>query len=805
MKLSLNWIRQYVDLPEDLTMEQLSYDLTMRTVEVESTQNPADSLKNVVVGRIVEILPHPQADLLRVCHVDIGRDEPATVVCGGSNLSAGMLVVVAVPGSFVRWHGEGEPVEIKAAKLRGVRSEGMICAAGELDMGDLFPAKDDHEIMDLSGFGCKAGDLAADVLELNDMLLEIDNKSMTNRPDLWGHYGIARELAAIYGCPLKPLPAFSLPENVPHFPVSIEDPSRCLRYVGAVYEGLNAEQSPYWLRLALWKTGIRPINALVDLTNFVMLAVGQPTHGFDKNHIQREIIVRTAREQESLTLLDGQELKLSGSDLMICDALEPVALAGIMGGAKDSILPETTAMILEVATFEPIGLRRSASKFHIRTEAAIRNEKGLDTQRVDQAIAVADNLIHRLFPDARMTAYGDCYPLKTESPVVSVPLKWLSQRLGRALSKEQAENALTPLGFVLKEQDDELKITVPSWRATGDVSVQDDILEEVARMIGYENFDFIPPTVSLKAAINQRQVQTERSVREYLAFRCGMQEVYSYPWVEEKFLSAAGIETRDCLALSTPPSPETEHLRNSLVPGLLSAAVQNLRYFDEFRVFEMTQVFSPGETHPNEESETLPLQRKFLAGALVGHDARRLLREMKGVLEEMPRLAMTDSFTFGQHLIPSWADRKAWLNILSNDEIIGSLCVISPKTARLAGIKRAAVAVFEMNFDKITPFASRTNTFEPLAQFPLVEQDFSVLVDEQVPWSDLRDLLIKSVKDIAFLEEYRGTQVPDSKKSVLFRVWFGSDEGTLTSEKIEEKMNGIIKKVSKKLGGEIRN
>ena len=295
MKLSIKWIRQYVDLPEGLTMEQLSYDLTMRTVEVESTQNPADSLKNVVVGRIVEILPHPQADLLRVCYVDIGRDEPATVVCGGSNLSAGMLVVVAVPGSFVRWHGEGEPVEIKAAKLRGVRSEGMICAAGELDMGDLFPAKDDHEIMDLSGFGCKAGDLAADVLELNDMLLEIDNKSMTNRPDLWGHYGIARELAAIYGCPLKPLPAFSLPENVPHFPVSIEDPSRCLRYVGAVYEGLNAEQSPYWLRLALWKTGIRPINALVDLTNFVMLAVGQPTHGFDKNHIQREIILRTAR------------------------------------------------------------------------------------------------------------------------------------------------------------------------------------------------------------------------------------------------------------------------------------------------------------------------------------------------------------------------------------------------------------------------------------------------------------------------------------------------------------------------------
>lgn len=219
----------------------------------------------------------------------------------------------------------------------------------------------------------------------------------------------------------------------------------------------------------------------------------------------------------------------------------------------------------------------------------------------------------------------------------------------------------------------------------------------------------------------------------------------------------------------------------------------------------MTQVFSPGETHPSEESEALPLQRKFLSGALVGQDARQLFREMKGILEEMPRLAMAEPFTFEQQFKPAWADRKAWLNILSGGEIIGSLCIISPKAARLAGIKRAAAAVFEINFDKMKPYASRTNVFEQLPQFPLVEQDFSVVIDEQVPWNDIRDLLSKSVKNIAFIEEYRGAQVPENKKSVLFRVWFGSDEGTLTSEQIEEKMNGIIKKISKKLGGEIRN
>ncbi len=804
MKVSLNWIRQYVDLPQDLTMEKLSYDLTMRTVEVEGTENPADSLRGVVVGKILDVQPHPQADKLRVCMVDVGKEEPSTIVCGGSNLQKDMLVVVAVPGAMVRWHGEGEPVEIKPAKLRGVLSEGMICASGELDLQDLFPAEDDHEIMDISTFECTPGDLAADVLQLNDVLLEIDNKSMTNRPDLWGHYGLARELAAIYRKELKPLPPVVIPEGTPAYPISIEDSARCHRYMGIVYDGVRNVPSPYWLQLMLWKTGIRPINALVDITNYVMLAVGQPTHGFDKNHVQKEIIVRTACPGETLTLLDGQKLLLTQEDLMICDEKEPMALGGIMGGIKNSILPDTTGMLLEIATFDPIGIRRSATRFQVHTDSAIRNEKGLDTQRVVQAQSVAHELIGQLFPDASITSYGDCYPVATPDVEIPVSLSWLGTRLGRSLSREQAAQALFPLGFQVAGSGDSLVVRVPSWRATGDVSLADDILEEIARMIGYENFDFIPPAISLEKAVNQKNVRTERALKEYLAFHAGMQEVFTYPWVDQKFITAAGIPLESCLELAAPPSPETAHLRSSLVPGMLASIVQNIKYHDSFRIFEMAQVFEQGATHPSEEEETLPLQQRSLAAAFVGQDARVLLREAKGVLENMPRLTMTQPIRFDQVEKPAWADRKAWLNALVGDSVIGSLGVVSIKASRLAGIKRAQAALFEVNVEKIVPLASRTNVYHPLPQFPLVEQDFSILIDEDTPWQRIEALVKNNVQKIQFIEEYRGAQVPEGKKSVMFRVWFGSDTSTLTSEQIEEKMNGIIQKISKKLGGEIR-
>lgn len=805
MKFSLNWIREYVDLPQDLTVEQLAHDLTMRTVEVEAVLNLAEGLEKVVIGRIAAVLPHPNADKLKICQVDVGQNEPLTIVCGGSNLYENQLVAVALPEARVNWHGAGEPVEIKVTKLRGVQSFGMICAAEEIGLHELFLPKNEHEILDLTDFTAKPGDPVADVLSLNDEILEIDNKSMTNRPDLWGHYGIARELSAIYHQPLRPLPAFKIPSNIGSFPVFIDAPNLCNRYAAVVYSNLKTEPSPYWLQLMLWKVGMRPINNLVDITNYVMLATGQPTHGFDKDHVDSEIRVRTARPGEKLEMLDGKLLHLSPEDLMICDAKKPMSLAGIMGGKSDSILPDTKEMILELAKFDPITIRRSAQRHNLRTEAGIRNEKGIDAERMDQAMGLADDLIRKIIPKARLAAFTDCWPVRVTYPQIDISMRFLNVRLGRTLSVNEVISLLEPLGFkITKKTDDQVLIQVPSWRGTGDVSLPDDILEEVARMIGYEQFPFVPPVITLDRAVLQRVAETERAIREYLAFRAGFQEVFTYPWIDEAMILAAGLDPANCLKLATPPSPETANLRASLIPGLLEATARNLRYYEEFKIFELAQVFRPGETHPSDPEETLPIQLRFLSGALTGENPVRLFRELKGVLELMPRVVQIESYAFAHIKQPPWADKKVWLNIVSDGKIIGSLGLLSKKAAYLSDIKRAQVALFELNLEEIKPLPSRENKYHPLPQFPLVKQDLSIIVDTQVTWEEIENIVSDFVRDIIFIDEYKGKQVPPGKKSISFRVFLGSDQGTLTAAEIEAEMQDILDKIHRELGGEIR-
>ena len=272
MKVSLNWIKDYVKLPEDMDLTRLAYDLTMSTVEVEGAEDLAKRFEHMLVGVVTEVCPHPNADKLRICRTDIGGGDIREIVCGGTNLTAGMRVAVACPGALCRWHGEGEPVEIKESKLRGVKSYGMICAASEIGLGDLFPTDEEAHILDLSAFDVPAGTSIADALDLHDIILEIDNKSMTNRPDLWGHYGLAREIAALYGLPLSRFRPF--PRDLPagDLTVTVEDPERCPRYIGAELTGVCVKPSPFWMQSRLWRAGMRPINALVDITNYVMLA-----------------------------------------------------------------------------------------------------------------------------------------------------------------------------------------------------------------------------------------------------------------------------------------------------------------------------------------------------------------------------------------------------------------------------------------------------------------------------------------------------------------------------------------------------
>lgn len=833
MLISLNWIREYIDIPLDLTMEQLSHDLTMRTVEVEGTENPAAGMENIVAGSIVEVKPHPNADKLRLVITDIGELEPVQIVCGGSNLKVGQSVVVALPGSHVRWHGEGEPVEIKSSKLRGEPSHGMICGASEVGrLEELFPAGEETEILDITSFGAKPGTSIAEVLELDDIVLEIDNKSMTNRPDLWGHYGIARELAAIYQLHLQPLPTFHLPEEVIPYPVVIENPDRCLRYAAAHFRNIRVEPSPWSLQLKLWKVGLRPINNIVDLTNYVMLTTGNPTHGFDKSHVKEQIIVRTARPGEQLELLDRQVLDLTENDLLICDVKDPLALAGIMGGKNDSILPETEEMILEVADFDPRGTRKTTQHHNLRTEASIRYEKGINTQRSDEALGLFQEALHEILPEAELVAFGDKNPVKTEVPVIEVGREFLNVRLGQTLTFEEIEKTLRPLGFETTDNGTTVLVKVPSWRATGDVSLADDILEEVARMIGYENFHFAPPSIKLEGPVNQKRPAMERAVREYLAFRAGFQEIFTYPWVDEAFVRAAGLDLNDMLTLAQPPSPATAHVRNTLIPGLLDAAEKNTRYFEEFRFFEVTQVFDKNRTmSPSGPEEVLPLHSKYLGMVLAGQEPELLFRQAKGILETLPRIVMAEPIGFSGSeepalvhtttqasdvkspssavghtpAAPTWADRKAWLHITSGQDVIGTLGLVSLKTLTEAGIKHVSLVMAEVNLDQLTPFPSRDNSYHHLPHFPLVEQDLSMILDETVTWATIQKLIEPEVKDLKFIEEYRGSQIPQGKKSLTLRLWIGSSEKTLNHEDISTLMTRIITILREKAGAEIRD
>ena len=614
MKLSLSWIKDFVNIPEDMDMKQLAYDLTMDTVEVEDVEYLADRFDHMVVGVIEDIEPHPNADKLRVCKVDIGDGEIKDIVCGGINLEKGMRVAVSCPGAIVRWHGEGEPVEIKKSKLRGVASYGMICASDEIGLGDLFPASQEAEILDLSAFDVPAGTTLADALDLNDVLLEIDNKSMTNRPDLWGHYGIAREIAALYNLPLAEIKPFET-DVQSDFNVEIDDPDRCPRYIGVEMSGVNVKEAPYQMQSRIWKVGMRPINALVDITNYVMLATGNPTHAFDADNISDHIVVRHAAENEKLLLLNDKELSLCTDDLVITDSEGPVALAGVMGGAKDSILPKTERVILEVANFEAAGIRRTALRYDNRTEASSRYEKAIDPERCDQALALSMQYFKELYPELKVTGYCDKYVKKLKRAEIDVNLVWLEKRLGKHLTNDEIQGKLEKLGFDVQINGEDMHVIAPTWRSTGDISIKDDVMEEVARMYGYDNFEPTSFTTTFDSAINQKDQDLVRNMKEFLAIRCGMQEIYTYPWVNDVYLNAIMQTTEGMLRLSTPPAPDLSYLRASLLPNICEAVAKNERYFNDFSIFEEAQVFHDANyTSPYDKSELLPEQRRHIAG-----------------------------------------------------------------------------------------------------------------------------------------------------------------------------------------------
>ena len=806
MKVSLNWVKKYADLPDYITTKQIATDLTLRTVEVEGYENTEEKFHDIIVGKILEVNEHPNADKLRVCKVDIGDGEPKQIVCGGSNLYTNEMVVVCKPGAEVYWHGESELMKIKDSKVRGVDSYGMICGAEEVYLENIFPAKDEDEIVDLAGIDCYPGQSITEIIDMKDVVLEIDNKSLTNRPDLWGHYGIARELSAIYDVDLKPIEKVKIDSNLPKYDVVIEDTTKCQRYVAVEIDNVYEKRSPLWMQSAIIKGGMRPINAIVDITNYVMMAVGQPLHAFDKTHVDgNKIIVRNARDGEELLLLDNNTIELTTDDLVISDSKDAMALAGIRGGKKDSILPETTGVVLEVANFTAKTIRKTGKRFDEKTDASIRYEKNLDTQRVEEGLNLALALFKEIFPESKIVAFNDVYPVKTKNEKINVSEEFLDTRLGKKIDRETITRVLTRLGYEVNYKNGIYTVVVPTYRSTGDVSLKDDVMGDIARLLSFESFEAQPLTISFDHAVLQNKVLLETRIKEYLSNRCGFYEIFTYPWINEKYIDAASLNKEDSIKLATPPSPEEAYLRSSLVPGMLEAISKNLRYFDSFKMFEMAQVFIKGEYHESSEDETLPIHKKLLTGSIVGSNPKEIFYELKGVIENISRYTHMKELNFTTECEkPSWADINAYLAIKLDNELVGYMGLLSVKTMNDAKIKRTNVAIFELDSDMFIPLESRTNKFKHIPVLPSVEKDLSLIVDENITWADMTKYIRSKASDIKFIEEYRGNQIPDGKKSIMLRVTFDSGDTTLTSEEINTKLDAIIRTLNKMCGAVLR-
>lgn len=806
MKVSLNWVKKYVDLPENITTKQMATDLTLRTVEVEGYENTEEKFHDIIVGKVLEINEHPNADKLKVCKVDIGEDEPKQIVCGGSNLYPNEMVVVCKPGAEVYWHGEAELQKIKDSKVRGVDSYGMICGAEEVYLENIFPAKEADEIVDLVGIDCYPGQSITEIIDMKDVVLEIDNKSLTNRPDLWGHYGIARELSAIYDVDLKPIEKVEIDSKLPKYDVEIMDSSKCQRYVAVEIDNVYEKRSPLWMQSAIIKGGMRPINAIVDITNYVMMAVGQPLHAFDKTHVDgNKIIVRNAREGEELLLLDNNSIELTTDDLVISDVNDAMALAGIRGGKKDSILPETTSVVLEVANFTAKTIRKTGKRFDEKTDASIRYEKNIDTQRVDEGLNLALSLFKEIFPKSKVVAYNDVYPVKTKNEKIDVTEEFLDTRLGKKIDRETITRVLTRLGYEVNYKNGTYSVVVPTYRSTGDVSLKDDVMGDIARLLSFESFEAQPLTISFDHAVLQNNVLLETRIKEYLSSRCGFYEIFTYPWINEKYINAASIDKNNSIKLATPPSPEEAYLRSSLVPGMLEAISKNLRYFDNFKMFEMAQVFIKGEYHESSEDETLPIHKKLLTGSIVGSNPKEIFYELKGVIENISGYTHMKELSFTTECEkPSWADINAYLAIKLDDVVVGYMGLLSVKTMNDAKIKRTNVAIFELDSNMFVPLESRTNKFKHIPVLPSVEKDLSLIVDENITWAEILKYIRSKASSIKFIEEYRGNQIPEGKKSIMLRITFDSGDTTLTSEEINTKLDAIIRTLNKMCGAVLR-
>jgi phenylalanyl-tRNA synthetase beta chain len=810
MLISRDWLNEYAAIPKSFSAQDLASKLTLTVVEVEGWQEEGGMLENIVVGKILKIDKHPNADKLKICLTDIGA-EKLSIVCGGANIRVGMLVAVAKVGAKVRWHGEGDWQALQPANIRGVESRGMICAAEEMGLPERL--NPEHGILDLSETGAKPGAAFRSVMKLHDTIFEVDNKSLTHRPDLWGHYGLAREMSAIFGGKLKTIELQKITKTKKKaqnkkLKVKVLDSNLCPRYCGLVIGNIKVAPSPLWLQKRLFSLGVRPINNIVDVTNYVLLELGQPMHAFDYLFIgDVGITVRTAKEGEKITTIDDIERKLGKETLVIANDKGPVAVAGVMGGKNSEINVGTTTIILESANFEPYSIRKTSSKLGLRSESSIRFEKSLDPNLAPAGILRAAKLILDLCPGAVVaSALVDVAKFSLKQGPIKLDLARLEKALGLKIPKAKVVSILKGLGFGVSGAKI-LSVKIPSWRATKDIASAEDLAEEILRIYGYDKVKSALPEFEITPPPQDPLPILESKIKDAMV-GLGTSEVYNYSFLSERNMNLLGLAD-SFVKIKNPISKEENILRPNMLANLLKNAAANQFNFSDFTVFEIGSVYlnKPSKTIANPKKKTyLPEEKRRLAAVLVKEGSKNQFTQAQ---------ALAQNLFFGLGLNVEFKkvpDPKPYEHpartayIMVGDKPVGKVFELHPAKADDFNIKER-VGYFEIKIEELPELIkSQGVKFAPPPKFPSVRRDLALVCPEAMDYQGLEQAIMAAsrlVVSVSLFDIYRGAGIPAGTKSVALHLEFRHPDKTLEAGEIEKEVERILSRL-KGQGIEIR-
>lgn len=801
MLVSLNWLKDFVDIPKGLKPEDLANMLTLKTAEIEGVVEEGAAFENMVVGHVVELKPHPDADKLKIAMTSLG-EKPVQIVCGGENLKEGMYVAVAQPGAQVRWHGEGEPVVLEKVKIRGQESNGMICASSEIGLEG--KSEGPRDILDLSPLKPKPGMPLAELFEKNDVLFEFDNKSLTHRPDLWGHCGVAREVAAVSGGKFKMLePKIAVPVKGESVEVKVENVKLCPRYCGLIIENVKIGDSPDWLKKRLKATGHGVHNNIVDVTNYVMHELGQPMHAFDKNFIKGGIVVRVAKKGEKMKTLDGKERTLDESVLVIADHEKPVAIAGVMGGENSEINEKTTAIILESANFQAGSIRKTSVKLGLRTDAVQRFEKSLDPHLAELAIKRAAELILQICPNAKIAGpISDAKDFSEKPLQIKLDAAKTRAKIGVEIRDNEIKKILESLEFVVEKNAGGFMVTVPSHRSSKDVTIQDDLIEEVARMYGYDNIPAELPDLPIRLPVDNTERFRKHRLRELFSYALGFDEVYNYSFYGKREMEKCLLPEAGHVKVLNYLSEDQTHMRVSLIPGIMKNLADNARFFEDVRIYEV------GRTYKN-VGEYFPLEEKIIGGAIMVKGKKaEIFYEAKGVVENCLRKFGVTDLKIVKGLDDSYAHPVKSLTYLGkNGASLAKVFMPHPSVANNFDLGKYGVVLFEINFSGLMKFDRGTFKYQQIPRFPGIEFDVSVLADSDKEAVDFEEA-IKGVdrvliKRVDLFDVYEGTNIESGKKALAYRITLRADDKTLSDEEAMMIQRSVFKALEK-AGGVVR-